>query len=86
MRNLKRMKRKWFIYSVVGMILLGLGLSLLGEAILFKSKDDFSWFFWGTAALVTFNAGIGLIGEAISRMRLHTKTPTRWRVSSKRPL
>jgi hypothetical protein len=65
MRNLKRMKRKWFIYSVVGMILLGLGLSLLGEAILYKSKDDFSWFFWGTAALVTFNAGIGLIGEAI---------------------
>ena len=47
------------------MILLGLGLSLLGEAILFKSKDDFSWFFWGTAALVTFNTGIGLIGEAI---------------------
>lgn len=65
MRNLKRMKRKWFVYSVAGMILLGLGLSLLGEAIIYKSKDDFNWFFWGTAALATFNAGIGLIGEAI---------------------
>ena len=47
------------------MLLLGLGLSLLGEAILYKSNNDFNWFYWGTAALTTFNAGIGLVGEAI---------------------
>jgi len=58
------MKTKWFIYSVAGMLLLGLGLSFLGEAILYKSNDDFNWFYWGTAALITFNAGIGLVGEA----------------------
>ena len=59
------MNRKWLLYSFGGMLLLGFGLSLLGEAIILKSKDDFNWFYLGTGALVTFNAGIGIIGEAI---------------------
>ena len=61
----KKIKNQWLIYSISGMLLLGLGLSLLGEAIIFKSQNDFNWFYWGTGALATFNAGIGLIGEAI---------------------
>lgn len=61
----KKTKLRWLLFSISGMLLLGLGLSLLGEAILFKSQDDFNWFYWGTGALATFNAGIGLIGEAI---------------------
>ena len=59
------MKKKWLIYSILGMILLGLGLSLMGEAIIHKSNNDIDWFYWGTAALATFNTGIGLVGEAI---------------------
>lgn len=61
----KKTKLRWLFFSISGMLLLGLGLSLLGEAILFKSQDDFKWFYLGTGALATFNAGIGLIGEAI---------------------
>ena len=61
----KKIKNRWLFLSVSGMLLLGLGLSLLGEAIIFKSLNDFSWFYWGTGALVTFNAGIRLISEAI---------------------
>ena len=61
----KKTKIYWLLFSIVGMLLLGLGLSLLGEAIIFKSQNDFNWFYWGTGALATFNAGIGLIGEAI---------------------
>ena len=61
----KNTKYRWLFFSISGMLLLGLGLSLLGEAIIFKSLNDFNWFYWGTAALATFNAGIGLIGEAI---------------------
>jgi hypothetical protein len=59
------MKKKWWIYSVVGLLLLGLGLSLLGEAIIYKFQNDFDWFFLGTIALVVFNCGIALVGEAI---------------------
>ena len=59
------MKKKWWIYSVTGLLLLGFGLSLLGEAIIYKINNDFNWFYWGTTALVVFNSGIALVGEAI---------------------
>ena len=61
----KKTKVNWLLFSIGGMLLLGLGLSLLGEAIIFKSQNDFNWFYWGTAALVVFNSGIALVGEAI---------------------
>ena len=61
----KKIKTRWLAFSISGMLLLGLGLSLLGEAIIYKSQNNFDWFYWGTGAMATFNAGIGLIGEAI---------------------
>ena len=61
----KKNKTRWLVFSISGMLLLGLGLSLLGEAIIYKSQNNFDWFYWGTGAMATFNAGIGLIGEAI---------------------
>ena len=60
------MKKKWWIYSVTGLLLLGFGLSLLGEAIIYKINNDFNWFYWGTTALIVFNSGIALVGEAIA--------------------
>ncbi|MGY8923785.1 MAG: hypothetical protein ACKVJR_08650 [Flavobacteriales bacterium] len=59
------MKKKWWLYSVLGLLLLGFGLSLLGEAIIYKSQNDYKWFYWGTAALIVFNSGIALVGRAI---------------------
>ena len=47
-----QMKKQWWLYSVGGLLLLGFGLSLLGEAILYKFKNDFNWFYWGTAARI----------------------------------
>jgi len=61
----KKIKTQWLVFSISGMLLLGLGFSLLGEAIIYKSQNNFDWFYWGTGAMATFNAGIGLIGEAI---------------------
>tara|TARA_B110000008_G_scaffold274782_1_gene311092 strand:+ start:632 stop:856 length:225 start_codon:yes stop_codon:yes gene_type:complete len=58
------MKKKWWFLSVLGLSLCGFGLSLLGEAIIFKSLDDFSWFYWGTASLVVFNTGLCIVAEA----------------------
>ena len=59
------MKTKWLLYSITGLLLNGFGLSLLGEAIIFKINQDFSWFYLGTIALILFNSGICLIGKAI---------------------
>ena len=55
------MKKKWWALSVLGLLLCGFGLSLLGEAIIFKSINDSRWFYWGTGALVIFNSGICIV-------------------------
>ena len=59
------MKTKWLIYSIVGLLLIGFGLSILGEAIILKINQDFNWFYIGTLALIVFNSGICFVGKAI---------------------
>ena len=59
------MELKWLFYSITGLLLCGFGLSLLGEAIIFKIEKNFDWFYLGTLALVAFNSGICLVGKAI---------------------
>ena len=58
------MKIKWLIYSISGLLLIGFGLSLLGEAIIFKISKNSIWFYMGTLALIIFNSGICIVAEA----------------------
>ena len=58
------MKSKWLIFSISGLILFGIGLSLLGEAIILKYENK--PFFWsGSLALIVINSGLCLFGSAI---------------------
>ena len=57
---------KWFFYSVLGLLLIGFGLSVLGEAIIKKYESHPDWFYWGTLALVIFNSGICIVIKASS--------------------
>ena len=58
------MKSKWLIFSIGGLILIGFGLSLLGEAIILKYENK--PFFWlGTLALIVINSGLCFFGNAI---------------------
>ena len=58
------MKSKWLIFSIGGLILIGFGLSLLGEAIMLKYENK--PFFWlGTLALIVINSGLCFFGNAI---------------------
>tara|TARA_B100001059_G_C17276942_1_gene306341 strand:- start:243 stop:455 length:213 start_codon:yes stop_codon:yes gene_type:complete len=58
------MKSKWLIFSISGLILIGFGLSLLGEAIMLKYENK--PFFWlGTLALIVINSGLCFFGNAI---------------------
>ena len=59
-----KQKLKWLALSVGGLTLLGLGISVIGESIILKSKGD-NWFWWGTIGLVIFNSGICVFGEAV---------------------
>jgi hypothetical protein len=33
------LKKKWLVYAVSGLILMGMGFSLLGESIIFKAQN-----------------------------------------------
>ena len=66
------MKTKWLIYSISGLLFFGMGLSLLGEAIISKYIQNDNWVFLGTFALVVTNTGLCLFGQAIiEKIRLH---------------
>tara|TARA_B100001142_G_scaffold261041_1_gene263586 strand:+ start:33 stop:239 length:207 start_codon:yes stop_codon:yes gene_type:complete len=58
------MKSKWFVFSISGLIFFGLGLSLLGEAIILKYNNE-PFFWYGTFALVVINSGLCLFGNAV---------------------
>ena len=38
------MKIKWLIYSISGLMVFGMGLSFLGEAIILKYNQNENWF------------------------------------------
>jgi hypothetical protein len=65
--NLNQLKRQWMAFAVSGLILIGSGLSVMGEALLLKYSEAplFEWFSWGTIALVMVNSGISLFGKAV---------------------
>lgn len=71
------LKTKWLLYSIVGLILVGAGLSVFGEAVAIKTltiNSRGSWFVWGTASLVLVNSGLSFIGQAvIFKVRLERK-------------
>tara|TARA_B100000674_G_scaffold106150_1_gene77929 strand:- start:858 stop:1076 length:219 start_codon:yes stop_codon:yes gene_type:complete len=58
------MKVKWIGISTISLLLIGMGLSILGEAIILKNNDK-SYFVMGTLALVIINSGLCILGEAI---------------------
>ncbi|PSL07507.1 hypothetical protein [Cecembia rubra] len=63
----KKLKKKWLIFSVGGILLMGIGLSFLGEATILKWDEVgfLLWFGLGTFALAIFFAGLSLFGQAV---------------------
>lgn len=65
-------KKRWLLYSIGGLLAIGFGLSLLGEAIIKKWDNHTNWVLWGTLALVVTNFGICLVAQAvIEKMKLN---------------
>ena len=63
-KNTFRNSLRWWLCSVGGLLLVGAGLSVLGEAIIAKSSGK-AWFLVGTLALILVNSGICFIAEAV---------------------
>ena len=62
--------KKWNVLSPLGLLLIGTGLSLLGDATIKKGKDE-GWFVKGTLGLIVFNAGVAIFGDAIKNRALY---------------
>lgn len=58
-------KTKWLLFSISGLLLTGLGLSLAIDAGMDKS-NDLPWVMKGTIALIIFNSGLSLFGRAVA--------------------
>ena len=59
------LKWQWLLYSVAALITVGLGVSVIGEAIRLRTLDLEGWFLWGTLGLILFNSGLSLLGQAV---------------------
>jgi hypothetical protein len=65
------MKRKhliqWLVFSISGLVLIGAGLSVFGEAVIIKlnKKSVDSWFWVGTLSLILINSGISFVGRGV---------------------
>lgn len=65
--------QKWDELAPRGLVLIGLGISLVGQGIIAKAnrKGFFAWFFWGTLGLIVLNTGISIFGEATKERALY---------------
>ncbi|MEM9804505.1 MAG: hypothetical protein AAF959_04440 [Cyanobacteria bacterium P01_D01_bin.56] len=63
MSRLNKLRTLWLMKGIGGLLCTGLGLSLLGEAIIRKTNDQ-SWFWLGTLCLAVFNFGLCLMFDS----------------------
>ncbi len=63
----KQLYRKWLFTAPLGLVLVGAGLSLLGDANItrYEGAPFWTWFGYGTFALVVFNSGLSVFGQAV---------------------
>ncbi len=64
--------RRWLGFSISGLILIGAGVSVVGEAIIAKGAGA-PWFLLGTAGLVILNAGVSVFGQGVVYRGLLTR-------------
>ena len=65
--QMKQYYRAWLLRAPLGLVLVGLGLSLSIEAGFYKHSGvaTWQWVAFGTGALVVFNSGLCIFGDAI---------------------
>ncbi|MEL6652251.1 MAG: hypothetical protein AAFQ87_15730 [Bacteroidota bacterium] len=61
--------RLWRKTAPLGLMMVGMGFSFTGEAIIWKMQDApiWQWVAMGTVGLVIFNAGLSVFGDAVKK-------------------
>ncbi|NBB87335.1 MAG: hypothetical protein GVY12_14095 [Bacteroidetes bacterium] len=65
--------RRWRWLAPAGLLTIGAGLSVVGQATLFKTQQAPTrrWVLWGTAGLALTNAGLSMLGDSIKHRTLY---------------
>ena len=68
MTLMKKYYQRWLLQAPLGLVLVGLGLSLVADAALYKFQGaaTWNWVAYGTVALVVFNSGLCIFGDTDS--------------------
>ena len=76
LQRIEHYRRKWLYLAPLGLILVGFGLCLFGNALFTDQKAvGFAvWFGKGTLSLITINAGLVLIAESVKNRVLYELT------------
>jgi hypothetical protein len=56
---------EWLLFSIGGLVLVGAGVSIVGEAIILKAAGE-AWFWLGTVGLVVLNSGLSCFGRGVA--------------------
>lgn len=64
---------QWDELAPRGLVLIGFGLSIVGQAIGARSKGKpfWRWFLTGTIGLAVLNTGVAVFGEAVKQRTLY---------------
>lgn len=64
---------EWSNNAPRGMLLIGAGVSVIGQAIVLKArrKPGWQWFLMGFLGLVILNSGVAIFGEAVKHRTLY---------------
>jgi len=65
--------QEWSENAPRGILLIGAGISVIGQAIVLKAqrKPSIQWFVFGFIGLILFNAGVSVFGEAVKHRTLY---------------
>ena len=63
----------WSTNAPRGLLLIGAGISIVGQAIVLKAhrKPGWQWFLMGFVGLVTLNSGVAIFGESVKHRALY---------------
>jgi|TARA_R100000027_G_C2194786_1_gene78050 hypothetical protein len=64
---MQAIKQKWLFFTILGLILIGAGLSLAIDSGFYRMQnpEGWNWIYYGTFALVVFNSGICCFGQGV---------------------
>jgi len=62
---------KWNRFAPLALLIVGVGVSIIGDATIGKARGRRGWVLKGTLGLIVLNAGLALFGEAVKSRALY---------------